>query len=111
MGGARFVFPPGPRTLRLRTSSCLFQKERLLNLLEARVPQQYGKVLFLDADVLLGDAGGGGWYDSLSHLLDAHEEVHPFDLTGHLDLAFSRVSGVKCSVMHASHDASLMCSA
>ena len=95
------VLPAGPRTLHLRTRSCMFQKERLMNVLEASVPANFSKVLFLDADVMLADTRGGHWYDSLSQLLDSHDVVQPFDLAGHLDLSFKRVSNIKCSVLYA----------
>ena len=109
LGDDQHVLPPGPRTLLLRSSSCLFQKERLMNVLEATVPATFTKVLFLDGDVLLANSqpGGAHWYDALSSLLDSHDVVQPFDLAGHLDLSFRRVSRVKCSVLHAHHNASL----
>ena len=109
LGDDQHVLPPGPRTLLLRSSSCLFQKERLMNVLEATVPATFTKVLFLDGDVLLANSqpGGAHWYDTLSSLLDSHDVVQPFDLVGHLDLSFRRVSRVKCSVLHANHKTSL----
>ena len=109
LGDEPHVLQPGPNTLLLRTTSCLFQKERLMNVLEATVPERFTKVLFLDGDVLLANSepGGAHWYDVLSKLLDSHDVVQPFDMSGHLDLAFRKVSRVKCSVLHAHHNASL----
>ena len=56
----------------------------------------------LDGDVALAGTRGEHWYDVLSRLLDSHDVVHPFDLSGYLDLGMRRVSEVKCSVMYAS---------
>jgi hypothetical protein len=109
LGSDHHVLPSGKRTVLLRSSSCLFQKERLLNVLASRVPPTYKKLLFLDGDVLLGNADRSGphWYDVLSLLLDHYEVVQPFDVSGHLDLSFSRVNSVKCSVFHANKRSSL----
>ena len=109
LGEDAHVLQPGARTRLLRSSSCLFQKERLMNVLEASVPAAFTKVVFLDGDVLLANSqqGGAHWYDVLSELLDSHDVVQPFDLSGHLDLSFKRVSRVKCSVLHAHRNASL----
>ena len=103
VGGEPHVFRPADTHLLLRSDSCLFQKERLLNALEKKVPRRFTKLLFLDADVGLASAQPGGphWYDVLSRLLDDHEVVHPFDVCGYLDLSMRRVDEVKCSVLRA----------
>lgn len=104
VGKEEHVFPPGPNTLLLRSDSCLFQKERLLNvLLQKKVARRFTKLLFLDADVGLAShqPDGPHWYDVLSDLLDSNDVVHPFDVCGYLDLAMRRVDEVKCSVLHA----------
>src|SRR5215470_17951046 len=46
------VLPAGERVLHLGEGRVLWQKERLLNLLCARVPARYAKIAWLDADVV-----------------------------------------------------------
>jgi len=109
LGNDLYVWPADERTFHLRSTSCMFQKERLLNVLASRVPPSFTKLLFLDGDVLLANAvpGGPHWYDALSALLDGYDVVQPFDVSGHLDLSFTHISNVKCSVLYAHRNASL----
>lgn len=102
-GDDPFVLLPGPRTLQLRTSSCMYQKERLYNVLERRVPQRFTKLLFLDSDVLLFNTDPGvHWYDEVSRLLEHADVLHPPALSGYLDVLMARATQVKCSVLNAS---------
>ena len=97
VGTSAHVFQASPHTLLLRSDSCLFQKERLLNVLEKRVPKRYTKLLLLDGDVSLSSATDEHWYDTLQRLLDSHDVVHPFDVCGRLDLSLKNVDGVRSS--------------
>lgn len=101
VGGEPHVFSPGPTTHLLRSDSCLFQKERLLNVLEARVPARFKKLLLLDADVVLASSTSQHWYDTLSSLLESHDVVQPFDVCAKMDLGLKKVEQPRCSVFHA----------
>ena len=54
----------------------MWQKERLLNLVFAQLPERCTKVEWLDADVLFESAA---WAVDTSRALDAHPVVQPFD--------------------------------
>ena len=86
-------------TFHLRSDSCLFQKERLLNLLLRRVPASYTKVLFLDLDVVLYDpTSDTHWLDTVSALLDVHHSVQPFRSSDNIDLTYRKNGRVhQCS--------------
>ena len=62
-------------TVQVRSNSCLFYKEQLYNLLVPKVPEQYTKLIFIDADILFEDKN---WVDNISNLLNTHDVVHCF---------------------------------
>ena len=59
----------------LRSKSLMFYKENLLNLLEATVPQQYTKLVFMDGDIIFG---APDWIDQISQKLDTTDIIQPF---------------------------------
>ena len=65
----------GATVFTVHCGSKMFHKENLWNLLESRVPPQFQKLLFLDADVVFQEAD---WYTTLSRALDSADAVHPF---------------------------------
>ena len=67
--------PPEVSVHTVTGSTVLFHKENLWNLLEARVPATYTKLLFMDADVLFSEPM---WYPSISRALDTACVVQPF---------------------------------
>jgi hypothetical protein len=70
----------GATVFHVRSHSVMFHKENLWNLLAARVPPQYSKLLFLDANVLFFEPF---WYDAISHALETHPIVQPFQAVTH----------------------------
>lgn len=54
--GRPFELEKGPGVERFRSGHVLWHKERLLNLLLRRVPEQYDKIAWIDADVLFEKA-------------------------------------------------------
>ncbi|MBI5509391.1 MAG: hypothetical protein HY903_11625 [Deltaproteobacteria bacterium] len=74
-GEARFELEPGADVVQLCSPSIMFQKERLLNLALARLPERCTKVAWLDCDVLFDDPD---WPGATSRALDAHCIVQPF---------------------------------
>lgn len=62
-------------TLQVRSKSPLFYKEQLYNLLVPRIPEQYTKLIFLDADILFDEPN---WVDIISRTLNDYDIVQPF---------------------------------
>jgi hypothetical protein len=62
--------------LRRRTDATLWQKERLLNIAVAALPESCDKVVWLDCDLLFDNPD---WVAQTSRLLDRHSVVQPFD--------------------------------
>jgi hypothetical protein len=71
-----FTLPNSQECLRLRGRDVLWHKERLLNLAIRRLPPQFTKVAWIDADVLFPDER---WYAWASGLLDAFDLIQLFD--------------------------------
>jgi hypothetical protein len=71
-----FILPHGEQNLRLSGRDVLWHKERLLNLVIDRLPPQYTKVAWIDADVIFPDER---WYRWASGLLDAFDLIQLFD--------------------------------
>jgi hypothetical protein len=67
--------PRIPGAFIARTSSWMFHKERLCRVLETRIPSNYTKICFLDADILFSNPR---WYRNTSDKLDTHTIVQPF---------------------------------
>ena len=70
-GDRPFALPEDIRTLGIRGGDVIWQKERLLNLLLASVPARFGKIAWLDADLLFENAA---WAQDASTLLE-HQSV------------------------------------
>jgi hypothetical protein len=71
-----FKLPVDPRILRVRAQDVMWHKERLLNLAIDRLPSQYTKVAWIDADVIFPDER---WYSVASRLLDAFDLIQIFE--------------------------------
>lgn len=74
-GNADFVFPPGPEILRVRCRDVMWQKERLINLAVASLPQSARKIAWLDCDVLFANPA---WAVQTAALLDDFPIVQTF---------------------------------
>jgi len=72
------------RTTHFTGADVMWHKERLLNLMVARLPVRYTKVAWLDADVIFPDPR---WYERTSRLLDAYDLAQLFDKVHALDNA------------------------
>lgn len=64
------------------TRTPFFAKERLMNLVEAHVPDEYTKLVFLDGDVIFQNQD---WINSMSLALDTHQIVQGYERVGNLD--------------------------
>ena len=72
-------------SMRVYSSSYLFQKEVLIRILEEQIPQEFTKIVCLDADVIFEDPD---WYDKLSIMLDTYSVVQCFDHAYWLDITY-----------------------
>ena len=63
-----------PRVIQLTSRCVFFQKENLWNLVAARLPAQYRKVVCLDADLIMRPST---WFHAVSQALDDAPLVHP----------------------------------
>jgi hypothetical protein len=76
LGDRPFELPPGPGVRRVQGSDVMWQKERLLNVALADLPDSYRKVAWLDADVLFENPD---WATATATRLDEFPVVQPFD--------------------------------
>jgi hypothetical protein len=80
-GDEPFFLAEDEFTLRLRSNDVLWQKERILNLLIARLPDTVDKVAWLDADLLFTNHS---WARECRLLLEQYPVVQLFDTAIHL---------------------------
>jgi hypothetical protein len=71
-----FAVPSNDYVHRFRGDDVMWHKERLLNLVISRLPAQYTKVAWIDADAIFPD---DRWYGWASGLLDAFDLIQLFD--------------------------------
>lgn len=80
----------------VHSNSYMFHKENLYRLLLKKIPKQYKKLAFLDADVFFKDPS---WYEKTSKLLDTHDIVQPFETAHWLDLTYTETQLTRKSVV------------
>ncbi len=83
--------------IRLRSTTVLWQKERLLNIALQELPERCDKVAWLDADVLFANCA---WVEQTSRLLQRYVVVQPYDLA----LGLSPQVRIPLSVSQVRHD-------
>jgi hypothetical protein len=74
--------------IHVKCSSHLFHKERMCRLLEKKIPEEYTKILFADADLIFENPN---WYSDVSDLLESHQVVHPFTTCAWLDITYKNI--------------------
>ena len=79
---APFLLAPADSVVQRRTTHVLWHKERLLNLLLDRLPAQFDKVAWIDADLLFENAH---WAEQAARKLDRVPIVQLFSAAHHLD--------------------------
>jgi hypothetical protein len=85
-------------TLVVHSTSFMFYKELLLNLLEPHVPEKYTKLACIDADVLFDSPD---WLDQISTSLTKHDIIQPFSECCWLTPDNTRVASNKLSYAFA----------
>jgi hypothetical protein len=88
--------PEVPDAFHVSGKSFLFHKENLYRILESKIPCQYKKLAFLDADVYFTDKT---WYKKTSDLLNSHDVVQPFERAHWLDLTYKKTMLTRKSVV------------
>lgn len=71
-----FSLPESPNVMKVRSDSIVWQKERLLNMAVAVLPDACKKVAWIDCDVFFENEA---WATETSALLDHHAVVQPFE--------------------------------
>jgi hypothetical protein len=69
----------------VKGNSVMFHKERLCRILETKIPKQYKKLMFCDADLVFKNPN---YYREISNLLENYEIVHPFTECVWMDLTY-----------------------
>ncbi|NBQ71207.1 MAG: hypothetical protein EBU46_21180, partial [Nitrosomonadaceae bacterium] len=75
-GDRPFELEPAENLWQIRTNDVMWHKERLLNLVEKRVPPQYTKIIWTDADLRWPD--NPEWFKQTSLTLNWTKIVQPF---------------------------------
>ena len=91
-----FVLPPSSTTYQYRTSSIMFYKENIMVQLIKKLPDNFTKVVLLDADILFTDPD---WYTKVSESLDVYDIVQPYSKAIQLDVSFN-VGNTKTSILY-----------
>lgn len=79
-------------TVQVKSNSYLFYKEQLYNLLVPKIPEQYTKLIFIDADIVFDDPS---WVDKISNTLDRYDIIQPFKTaiwTSHCQKFYTKIS-------------------
>jgi hypothetical protein len=88
--------PEIPDAFHVSSSSFLFHKENLYRILEKKIPSNYTKLAFLDADIYFSDKE---WYTKTSELLNTYDVVQPFERAHWLDLTYKKFLRTKTSIV------------
>jgi hypothetical protein len=88
--------PEIPDAFHVSAESYMFHKENLFRILETKIPCQYKKIAFLDADVYFQDKT---WYQKTSDLLNSHDVVQPFERAHWLDLTYKKTMLTRKTVL------------
>jgi hypothetical protein len=99
-GATPFTLPQSPHLHRFRSPHVLWHKERLLNLLLKRVPQEFDRIAWVDADILFQDPD---WPEATIRALDSVAIVQLFDEVMLLD-PDGTVAKTAVGLVHAFRD-------
>jgi hypothetical protein len=70
-----FLFKAASNIIQFRSTSNMFYKENLVDVIEPQLPAVYNKICMLDADIFFGKPD---WYTQTSRLLDTCDICQPF---------------------------------
>ncbi len=90
MSSAPFQLPISRSVIRVRASSVMWHKERLLNIAIGTLPSQYTKIAWLDADVLFSNPA---WAVETSRALDDYTVIQPYSQSIRLPPATTSFEG------------------
>jgi hypothetical protein len=80
-----YVFPTAENIVQYRSESFMFYKENLINLLVAKLPHEFTKIVMLDADIVFYEPN---WYTVVSQKLDTCAVIQPFQKANYLNQQF-----------------------
>lgn len=81
-GDSPFELEPDEFTWQIRTNDVMWHKERLLNLVEKRVPERFTKIIWTDSDLVWPDQPD--WFEHTSRLLDRYKIVQPYSVSEYM---------------------------
>lgn len=76
---------PSSNVFHVKGTSVMFHKERLCRILETKIPKNYKKLMFCDADLVFKNPN---YYQEISNLLNNYDIVHPFTDCVWMDLTY-----------------------
>jgi len=71
----------------VRSKSYMFHKERMCRVLETRIPTQYTKLVFMDADLYFSNPH---WYSRMSEKLESFDVVQGFEVANWMSLDYKK---------------------
>lgn len=81
--GSPYLFKESYNIFHYKTDDYMFYKENLINLVEARIPDEYTKICNIDADIFFDDPN---WYKLVSDTLDDVDICQPFHTANWLNI-------------------------
>ena len=71
----------------VRSKSYMFHKERMCRVLETKIPSQYTKLVFMDADLYFSSQD---WYSKMSQKLEEFDAVQGFEIANWMTLDYKK---------------------
>ena len=90
-----FHLPSNEKTIRLRAGDIIWQKEAALNVLIERLPSEYDKIAWVDADLIFNN---DNWLNETSSILEEYPVAQCFDTLLSLSQEGNNYSRIKTSV-------------
>lgn len=81
--GSPYLFEESSNIFHYKTDDYMFYKENLINLVEARIPDEYTKICNIDADIFFSNPD---WYNMVSNILESVNVCQPFNIANWLNI-------------------------
>jgi len=94
-GNDKFVLPKINKSIQIRTSDILWQKEAALNVLIKNLPKEYDKIAWVDADIIFNN---NNWLNETESKLEEFPVVQCFETLLSLSQTGKSFSRIKTSV-------------
>jgi hypothetical protein len=91
---ADFCISPATNVFQYTSSSYMFYKENLIQTVEKHIPEQYTKIITIDADVMFDNPN---WYAITSRALDTYTAVQMFERAHWLSIDYKILTSSEAS--------------